>query len=329
MNEKISIQELNDYWPDGIFTIEEAADNLKDEDIFQGYPANIWKEAAAHIREYQAGKISGKDIEKWQQQLFSEENMIEAIKEERPEVQDNLKQLSHILETGESQIIQNEKLGNISIDKGRTGKDGYGLLRIIENRTKEGRDDEETSAIIHLVSQAAEKGNITRNITEKDTPEKVRRVEIEKNGIIALISLHRKQDQEKWILTGFDNRNKKEEAAEAMQTVIAQYGRTPEFSYFRKQVGAAVSSLQVSRQPHDKSSEIETARKAGYVQGVCECAAAVGDHRALGKKLLTEMNVTKDMAKKYASPETFKALEEGIFAPKTERNQEQTHNIKR
>jgi N-acetyl-anhydromuramyl-L-alanine amidase AmpD len=41
---------------------------------------------------------------------------------------------------------------------------------------------------------------------------------------------------------------KKEEAAEAIQTVIARYGYTPEFSYFRKQVGAVVSSLQVSLQ---------------------------------------------------------------------------------
>ena len=58
----------------------------------------------------------------------------------------------------------------------------------------------------------------------------------------------------------------------------------------------------------------ELAHKAGYVQGVCECVAVVGEEKNLGKKLLTEMNVTKDMAKKYASPETYKTLEQGIFA---------------
>jgi hypothetical protein len=241
----------------------------------------------------------------------------------------NFDRLSRILETGKSQAIQNEKLGEISIDKGLTGRKGSGLLHIIENRTQEGRNDEETTAIIHLVTQAAKEGNITRKITDKDDPQKIRRVEIEKNGIIALLSLHRNNNEKKWILTGFDNRDKKEEATEAIQTVIAKYSYTPEFSYFRKQVGAVVSSMQVSHQLNDKSSEIETARKAGYVQGVCECVAAIGDDHALGKKLLSEMNVTKDMAKKYANPETFKTLEQGIFTPKQEQILEQTHSIKR
>ena len=77
----------------------------------------------------------------------------------------------------------------------------------------------------------------------------------------------------------------------------------------------------------DKPSEIEAARKAGYVQGVCECVAAIGDDKTLGKKLLSEMSATKDVAKKYAHPETYKALEQGIFAPQPER--EQAHSIKR
>jgi hypothetical protein len=41
--------------------------------------------------------------------------------------------------------------------------------------------------------------------------------------------------------------------------VIARYGYTPEFSNFRKQVGAVVSSLQVSQQLTEKSREIEIA----------------------------------------------------------------------
>ena len=94
-------------------------------------------------------------------------------------------------------------------------------------------------------------------------------------------------------------------------------------------MGAVVSSLQISHQQNKKSREIETARKAGYVQGVCECVAAIGDNYTLGKKLLTEMNVTKDMAKKFASPETFTKLKQGIFASKPEQKHEQTNNIKR
>jgi hypothetical protein len=75
--------------------------------------------------------------------------------------------------------------------------------------------------------------------------------------------------------------------------------------------------------------QLETAKKAAYVQGVCECVAAIGDVYAFGKKLLSEMSVTKDMAKKFANPETYKILEQGIFAPQYEQKQEQTHNIRR
>jgi len=81
---------------------------------------------------------------------------------------------------------------------------------------------------------------------------------------------------------------------------------------------------------NNNSKEIEIARKAGYVQGVCECVAAIGGDQALGKKLLSEMNVNRDTAKKYANPETFKVLEQGIFAQKPElkRELEQTQSFK-
>jgi len=75
--------------------------------------------------------------------------------------------------------------------------------------------------------------------------------------------------------------------------------------------------------------QIEVARKAGYVQGVCECVAAVGQEHNLGKRLMTEMNVTKDMVKKYANPKTCKILEQGIFAPKQERKLTQTQGVRR
>jgi hypothetical protein len=75
--------------------------------------------------------------------------------------------------------------------------------------------------------------------------------------------------------------------------------------------------------------KLEAARKAGYVQGVCECVAVVGNEQNMGKKLLSEMNVTKDMAKKYANPETYKTLEKGIFAQKQDQNLEQTQGVKR
>jgi len=75
--------------------------------------------------------------------------------------------------------------------------------------------------------------------------------------------------------------------------------------------------------------ELETAEKAGHVQGVCECVAILGDNHDLAKKLMTETGVTKDIAKKYANPETYKALEQGIFAPKQEQQLERTQGVKR
>jgi hypothetical protein len=47
----------------------------------------------------------------------------------------------------------------------------------------------------------------------------------------------------KFLLTGYDDHSKEKETTDAIQTVIAQYGYTPEFSYFRNQVGAVVSSI--------------------------------------------------------------------------------------
>jgi len=73
---------------------------------------------------------------------------------------------------------------------------------------------------------------------------------------------------------------------------------------------------------------LENARKVGHIQGVCECVAIVGNEQNMGKKLLTEMNVTKDMAKKYASPETYKKLEQGIFKQTPEQKLEQTQGVK-
>jgi len=85
----------------------------------------------------------------------------------------------------------------------------------------------------------------------------------------------------------------------------------------------------INRDVHQQEQLIKTARKLGHVQGVCECVAAIGDNYILGKKLFTEMNVNKDMAQEFANPETFKKLEQGIFAQKQEQKLEQTQGIKR
>jgi len=88
-------------------------------------------------------------------------------------------------------------------------------------------------------------------------------------------------------------------------------------------------------QPSVSNRQLETAQKTGYVQGVCESVLAFNtdENRKimseatvsfLSKKMLSEMNVTKDMAQKFANPETYKALEKCVFVPAQEQQLEQT-----
>jgi hypothetical protein len=89
------------------------------------------------------------------------------------------------------------------------------------------------------------------------------------------------------------------------------------------------------QQPPASDRQLETAQKAGYVQGVCESVLAFNneDNKKimtesamvfLSKKLLSEMKVDKDAAQKFARPETYKALEQCVFAPEQKQNLEQT-----
>jgi hypothetical protein len=84
---------------------------------------------------------------------------------------------------------------------------------------------------------------------------------------------------------------------------------------------------QQTQQPAN-GQDIALARKAGYVQGVCECALVVSEDKMLTKKLLSEMGVTRDMAQKFAKPETFKEMEQSVYAQKNERSLEHKNHIK-
>ena len=72
------------------------------------------------------------------------------------------------------------------------------------------------------------------------------------------------------------------------------------------------------------NAELELAKKMGYVQGVCESVVAIDKEYEIGKKVMNTMKVTKEMAQKYAAPDTYKAMEAGIFAQKQEQKLE--HN---
>ncbi|MCL2481236.1 MAG: hypothetical protein FWF38_05950 [Spirochaetaceae bacterium] len=152
----------------------------------------------------------------------------------------DFKQLSDILKTGKSLVINNPILGNIFIDKGTIGKSGYGLLHIIEQRlVKNKLIENEIAALICLVKEALDSGILSNDKIK--LPDKFG---LEKNGVIAIIKKAADRKGKKFVLTGYAINEKKEESTEAIKTVIALYGCSPEFSDFRNQVGAIVSSLK-------------------------------------------------------------------------------------
>lgn len=162
--------------------------------------------------------------------------------------------LNGILEKKHEGIVEHPELGEISVMAGETGKKGWGLKHIIEQRyLKDGKSEEEIAALVYLILQSTIGGKITRKNDKS--------IELEKNGITAIIANKMFGEDKKWVLTGFDNWDKKEEATDAIKTVIAIESYVPEFSYFRKQVGAVISSIDSIPQKKKKTSGIEAIKE--------------------------------------------------------------------
>ena len=93
-----------------------------------------------------------------------------------------------------------------------------------------------------MVLDSAENGKITRDtkviMNEKD----IGTYDLEKNGIIAFVSKTRDGNDEKFIITGFDDFTKKEEAGAAIEAVIANNSYDPEFVIVKNQVVATLAS---------------------------------------------------------------------------------------
>jgi hypothetical protein len=173
------------------------------------------------------------------------------------EMVEDFKKLSDILETGKSISVKNAEIGEIIVSAGETGKSGYGLKHIIEGRYKKDKKSEtDISSLLYLVVETAKNG--------KNKPELLKGTDkyaIENNGIIAIISKSRRGKDEHFIITGYELNDKKTEATEAIQAVSAKYGYTPEFSGFRKQVGAVIASLGgVSHNSDNSSSPPQSVR---------------------------------------------------------------------
>ena len=158
-------------------------------------------------------------------------------------IKQNLSIINQVIENDESAIIINKDIGNIYIDKGNIGKSGNGLQHIFEQRfEKDNKTIDQIVALSALVLDSAENGKITRDtkviMNEKD----IGTYDLEKNRIIAFVSKTRDGNDEKFIITGFDDFTKKEEAGAAIEAVIANNSYDPEFVIVKNQVVATLAS---------------------------------------------------------------------------------------
>lgn len=187
----------------------------------------------------------------------------------------------------------------VSVFPGSTGKSGLGIRHIIEERyKKDNLSQDEITALSALILETVKTGELTRDSKN--------RCEITKNGIIAIIRKDFDDRNENWILTGFQYKGEKEEknreATEAIQTVIAQYSHSLEYSYFRNQVGAVISSLDLNISQSSKKSSLQSIVQNGNIYGfayegkiylnpdVMNSEAAVHEYTHLWDKYTQETN---------------------------------------
>lgn len=151
--------------------------------------------------------------------------------------------ISKILEYGDSLIVRNKSVGPIYIDKGNIGKSGNGLQHIIEQRfEKDKKSVDEITAVLALVLDSTEDGKIVRNTEIFQDKKDIGTFDLEKKGIISFVSKTRDGNDEKFVITGFDDFSKKEEAGAAIKAVIAENSYAPEFVIVKEQVVATIAS---------------------------------------------------------------------------------------
>lgn len=165
----------------------------------------------------------------------------------------NFTLLNDIFKTKKTGFVTNKNIGEIAIELGETGKQGYGLKHIIEQRyTKDKMNVDDITSLCALIVETAKKGIVTREAKD--------RVELQTdNGIVTIVKTQGEKNY-KWVLTGFDNWDKKTEATDAIKTVNAQNSYAPERSDFREQVGAVIASLESDKS--DNSSISQTGIKS-------------------------------------------------------------------
>lgn len=195
------------------------------------------------------------------QEFYNNETIHKIIQQNRPlkfnkeKDIDLMQNVSSVLTEGEIFFQNNKTLGDIRIKFGNPDKDG--LSHIIKRRMDKliqhdgmSKEDaqKETSAILFLALQ-----NIPEAPATKETNG---RYSIYKDGIKTCIG---KDKNGRYIVSGFDFDDTKQEARDAIKSVNAQYGYAPEFLEIYAQVGATYASLSNNiSQPLEKSNNVTT-----------------------------------------------------------------------
>ena len=200
--------------------------------------------------------------------FYNNQNTQEVIKNHRPLVFNEKEDISlmqniiSVLKESEVFYKHNETLGDVRVKFGNI-KHG-GVSHIIKRRMDKLIKHEGFSYDYAVKETSAILFSSLQNISEAPAiKESDGRYAIYKEGIKTSIG---KDKNGRYVVTGFDFNDTKQEAADAIKSVNALYGYTPEFLEIYAQVGAAYASLEnnVTQQNSPVNSKISDYEKLLY-----------------------------------------------------------------
>lgn len=215
----------------------------------------------AREQRYKILTAVNKDVEKRHAEVKARREAEERKAKETAAMNSAITLASEVLKSGNAQTITNPDREEIEVRKGTTDTAG-GLMHIISRRLSE-RIRKRTASEI----DNAEKEKILKDTTAVVclvcNAIATKKLQIEpngnwasvKDGIKAVVTRERKRNKEKYLLTGYDLRNEKETATDAMNAVIAQHSNTPAFLCIYEQAGAVYASMTSIPQGGKKSSK--------------------------------------------------------------------------
>ncbi len=190
--------------------------------------------------------------------------------------------LTDVLESGEIITRKNSTLdSDVRVKRGGMGE---GLVHLIDHRIRERvlkkdvlmgveQASKETAAVLFLAIDNIDKVPAVK--------EDNGHYAVYNKGIKTIIG---KDKNGRYVVTGYDNKQTKEEATESINAVIAQYGNSPEFLGIYAQVRAVISSYNILAQKQEKSSENSTEPVTIKVNGtdrVCKNGVVIGFKNAV------------------------------------------------